>query len=60
MTDTVNVLVVSRVGNMTLYLDATKRGAFDFLTPNVEPSRLRSVFLAAIADVKDKRSRQSR
>lgn len=52
----VNVLVVSKVGNMTLYMDAMERGAFDFLTPNMEPSSLRSVFLAAVADVNYKRS----
>jgi len=35
----VNVLVVSKVGSTTLYLEAMEHGAFDFLTPNIEPSR---------------------
>jgi two-component system, NtrC family, response regulator PilR len=55
----VNVLVVSKIGNITLYMEAMERGAFDFLTPNVEPSRFPSILLSATADAMDKRSRQS-
>ncbi len=55
----VNVLVVSKVGNITLYMEAMEGGAFDFLTPNIEPSRFPPIFLSAAADAVDRRSRQS-
>ena len=54
-----NVLVVSKVGNITLYMEAMECGAFDFLTPNIELWRFPSIFLSAAADAMDKRSRQS-
>jgi DNA-binding NtrC family response regulator len=34
----VNVLIVSRVGNIGLYREAISRGAFDFITPNIPPA----------------------
>jgi DNA-binding NtrC family response regulator len=55
----VNVLVVSKIGNITLYMEAMELGAFDFLTPNLELSRFPSILLSATADTIDKRSRQS-
>ena len=55
----VNVLVVSRVGSTTLYMEAMEHGAFDFLTPNIEPSRFPLIFLSAAADAMDRRCRQS-
>jgi FixJ family two-component response regulator len=32
-----NVLIISRVGNIGLYVEAMIRGAFDFITPNIPP-----------------------
>jgi two-component system response regulator PilR (NtrC family) len=55
----VNVLVVSKIGSTTLFLEAMEGGAFDFLTPNIEPSRFPPIFLSAAADAADRRSRQS-
>ena len=55
----VNVLVVSKIGNITLYMEAMEGGAFDFLTPNVESSRFPLIFRSAAADSMDKRSRRS-
>jgi DNA-binding NtrC family response regulator len=55
----VNVLVVSKVGNITLYMEAMECGAFDFLTPNIEPSGFPPIFLSAAADAMERRSRQS-
>jgi DNA-binding NtrC family response regulator len=54
----VNVLVVSKIGNITLYMEAMERGAFDFLTPNMELSRFPSILQAAAADAMEKRARQ--
>ena len=55
----VNVLVVSKIGNITLYMEAMERGAFDFLTPNLELRRFPSILFSAAADATDKRARQS-
>jgi DNA-binding NtrC family response regulator len=55
----VNVLVVSKIGSTTLYLEAMEGGAFDFLTPNIEPSRFPPIFRSAAADALDRRFRQS-
>jgi two-component system, NtrC family, response regulator PilR len=52
----VNVLVVSEIGNITLYLEAMEHGAFDFLTPNIEPARFPAIVLSAAADAMHKRS----
>jgi DNA-binding NtrC family response regulator len=56
----VNVLVASKVGNITLYMEAMEGGAFDFLTPGTESSSFHSIFLSATANALQKRSRQSR
>jgi DNA-binding NtrC family response regulator len=55
----VNVLVASKLGNITLYMEAMECGAFDFLTPNLELSRFPSIVVSAAADALDKRSQQS-
>jgi DNA-binding NtrC family response regulator len=54
----INVLVASKIGNITLYMEAMECGAFDFLTPNMESSRFPSILFSAAADAMDKRSRQ--
>jgi len=55
----VNVLVASKIGNITLYMEAMECGAFDFLTPNLELRRFPSILVSATADALDKRSRQT-
>jgi DNA-binding NtrC family response regulator len=55
----VNVFVVSKLGNITVYMEAMERGAFDFLTPNMEPSRFPAILLSAASEAMDKRSQQS-
>jgi DNA-binding NtrC family response regulator len=55
----VHVLVASKIGNITLYMEAMECGAFDFLTPNLELRRFPSILVSAVADALDKRSRQS-
>jgi len=53
----VNVLVASEVGNIRLYEDAMEHGAFDFLTPNIEPRQFRSVFASASRDAQERRAK---
>ena len=56
----VNVLVVSKTGNITTYMEAMEGGAFDLLTPGTEASRFPSIILSATEDAMEKRSRQLR
>ena len=53
----VNVLVASKVGNITTYMEAMEGGAFDFLTPGTEASAFPSIILSATEDAMEKRSR---
>ena len=48
--EAVNVVVVSAVGNISLYLEAIERGAFDLLTPNIAPRDFPLLLQAAAAD----------
>jgi DNA-binding NtrC family response regulator len=42
-----------------VYMEAMERGAFDFLTPNMEPSRFPAILLSAASEAMNKRSQQS-
>ena len=48
--EAVNVVVVSAVGNISLYFDAVERGAFDLLTPNIAPRDFPLLLEAAAQD----------
>jgi ActR/RegA family two-component response regulator len=45
----VNVLIVSRIGNIGLYREAIRRGAYDFITPNIPPA----AFVQLLKDAKE-------
>jgi PleD family two-component response regulator len=47
----VHVLVVSRVGNISLYAEVMSCGAFDFITPNIPPAAFVQVLRDAADDV---------
>lgn len=51
----VNVLIISRVGNIALYREAIVRGAFDFITPNIPPVIFVQVLKSAAEDVHRRR-----
>lgn len=55
----VNVLVVSRIGNIGLYTDAMMRGAFDVITPNIPPTVFIRVLSNAAEDVYRRRESQA-
>jgi len=57
--EAVSVLVASEIGNIRLYEDAMERGAFDFLTPNVELWQFQSIFASAVRDAQDRRAQVS-
>jgi len=46
--EAVNVVVVSAIGNMSLYMEVVENGAFDFLTPNIAPGDFPSLLRAAL------------
>jgi DNA-binding NtrC family response regulator len=52
----VNVVVVSAVGNISLYFEAMELGAFDFLTPNIAPRDFRLLLQAAAEDAVARRA----
>lgn len=54
--EAVNVVVVSAVGNISLYLEAIERGAFDFLTPNIAPRDFPLLLQAAAEDAVARRA----
>src|SRR5262249_8713419 len=45
----VNVLIVSRIGNIGLYREAIGQGAYDFITPNMPPD----AFVRLLKDAKE-------
>ena len=56
----INVIVVSRLVDIRLYVEALEKGAFDFITPPFEASELSHVLRAAFSNVVQKREAQSR
>ncbi len=56
----VNVIVVSRLVDIPLYVEALEKGAFDFITPPFEPSELSHVLRTAFWNVVQKRETQLR
>lgn len=54
--EAVNVVVVSAVGNISLYTEAIERGAFDFLTPNIAPRDFPLLLQAAVEDAVARRA----
>jgi DNA-binding NtrC family response regulator len=53
--DPVNVLVVSRVVDVPLYIEALQSGAFDFISPPFEEVELTHVVRCAAANVETRR-----
>jgi DNA-binding NtrC family response regulator len=51
----VNVIVVSRVVDVRLYVEAVHAGAFDFISPPFEPTELAHVVRCAVANVEARR-----
>jgi CheY-like chemotaxis protein len=47
----VNVLLVSRIGNIGLYREAIIQGAYDFITPNIPPAAFVQLLIDAKEDV---------
>ena len=56
----VNVIVVSRLVDIRLYVKALQNGAFDFIAPPFEPSELSHVLLCAAGNVAARRDAQNR
>jgi len=56
----VNVIVVSRLVDIRLYIEALEKGAFDFITPPFEAFELSHVLRTAFWNVVQKREAQSR
>jgi len=54
--EAVNVVVVSAVGNISLYFEAVERGAFDLLTPNIAPRDFPLLLQAAAQDAVARRA----
>jgi DNA-binding NtrC family response regulator len=51
-----NVIVVSRLVDVKLYVEAIERGAFDFITPPFEARELRHIVRRATEDVLERRA----
>ena len=56
----VNVIVVSRLVDIRLYVEALQNGAFDFIVPPFEPSELSHVLRCAVGNVTTRRDMQAR
>lgn len=56
----INVIVVSRLADIRLYVEALEKGAFDFITPPFEASELSHVLRTAFWNVATKREACSR
>jgi putative two-component system response regulator len=56
----INVIVVSRLVDIRLYVEALQNGAFDFIVPPFEPSELSHVLRCAIGNVTTRRDVQAR
>jgi DNA-binding NtrC family response regulator len=55
----VNVIVVSRQVDVSFYVEAIERGAFDFITPPLADAELAHVVRSAAEDVRHRRQRPS-
>jgi DNA-binding NtrC family response regulator len=51
----VNVIVVSRIADVRLYLEVLERGAFDFISPPFQAAELNHVLRTALGNVSQKR-----
>jgi DNA-binding NtrC family response regulator len=51
----VNVIVVSRIADVRLYLEVLEKGAFDFITPPFQAAELNHVLRTALGNVSQKR-----
>jgi DNA-binding NtrC family response regulator len=47
----VNVIVVSKTGDVALYLESIDRGAFDFVTPPFEARDMVQIIRSALSDI---------
>ena len=56
----VNVIVVSRLVDIPLYVQTIEQGAFDFITPPFEPSDLAYVIRCAASNVLERREIEAR
>lgn len=54
----VNVIVVSRLADVNLYVQVLERGGFDFVVPPFEVSELEHIILCATDNILAQRSRQ--
>jgi len=52
----VNVIVVSRLVDIRLYVETLQNGAFDFIAPPFEPSELSHVLRCAVGNVTTRRN----
>jgi len=56
----VNVIVVSRLVDVRLYIEALQAGAFDFIAPPFEPSELAHVVRCAAGNIASRRKTAAR
>jgi len=56
----VNVIVVSRLVDIPLYVQTIEQGAFDFITPPFEPSDVAYIIRCAASNVMERRELEAR